>query len=147
MPDRVVETEYDLKMLIECISEYPKPFVCSLTKGSKRSVEQNKLQRLWIKQIAEQMHDTPEEVRGFCKLVYGVPILRVESEAFRIKYDEILKPLGYEQKIALMMEPLNLPVTRIMTTKQKTNYLDAIYRNFTEAGLTLTQPDDMGLTA
>ena len=41
-----------------------------------------------------------------------------------------------------MMEPLDLPVTRIMTTNQKTRYLDAIYRHFVEQGMQLTIPPE-----
>jgi len=61
------------------------------------------------------------------------------------KYDAIIKPLSYEQKIAIMSEPLDMPVTRIMTTKQKTAYLDEIFRHFSEQGVILTIPDDPSL--
>lgn len=112
--------------------------------GSTRTLRQNKLQRLWLKEIAQQLGDqTPEEVRGYCKLTIGVPILRNENEAFRERYDEIVKPLPYEQKLALMMEPLDFPVTRLMNTKQATAYLDGIHRHFSEKGIVLTDPGDL----
>ena len=76
-----------------------------------------------------------------CKLTFGVPILRAENTWFREKYDEVVRPLPYPQKLALMMEPLDMPVTRLMTTEQKTRYLDAIYRHFAGLGLVLTVPD------
>ena len=114
----------------------------SVVKGNKRSVEQNRLQRLWCVEISDQLGDrTPEEVRGYCKLAIGVPILRAESETFREQYDRVIKPLPYEQKLAVMMEPLDLPVTRYMTTKQKAQYLDAVFKHFTEQGVVLTQPE------
>jgi cytochrome c1 len=100
-----------------------------------------------MNEIAEQLGDrTPEYMRGFCKLSHGVPILVAENEAFAEAW-ETVKPLTYETKIALMMEPLDMPVTRAMTTKQKKQYLDAVYDQFTEMGLQLTVPDDMGLAA
>jgi hypothetical protein len=97
-----------------------------------------------VNEIAEQLGDrTPEEVRGYCKLTIGVPILRAENEAFRERYDAIVKPLPYEQKLALMMEPLDFPITRLMSTKQATAYLDGVHRHFSEKGIVLTDPGDL----
>lgn len=145
MTNRIVKSEYQRDMLIRFIKERELPFTVTIAKGKHRSVEQNKLQRLWIKEISEQLEGTtPEEARGYCKLTIGVPILRHENEAFRQQYDAIVRPLPYEQKLAIMMEPLDLPVTRIMTSKQKTQYLDGVYRHFVEQGVELTlPPDDM----
>ena len=47
-----------------------------------------------------------------------------------------------QAKIKLMMAPLDLPVTRLMNTKQSTQYLDDIYQHFTSEGVALTQPED-----
>lgn len=144
MTARFLETEADRRMLIRFIEGQPLPLTVSLSKGGKRSLKQNKLQRLWLGEIAEQLGDrTPEEVRGYCKLTVGVPILRAENEAFREKYDAIVKPLPYEQKLALMMEPLDFPITRLMNTKQATTYLDGVHRHFSEKGIVLTDPGDL----
>lgn len=141
MPTRIINTENDLKMLLRFLEGRKPPFTVSITDGKHRSTEQNRTQRLWMREISEQLGDmTPEEVRGYCKLTIGVPILRAENDAFREKYDAVVRPLPYEQKIAFMMEPLDLPVTRLMTTKQKTDYLDGILRHFSEQGVVLTQP-------
>jgi hypothetical protein len=40
-----------------------------------------------------------------------------------------------------MMEPFDLPVTRIMTTEQKARYLDQTYMYWGEKGIELTMPD------
>jgi hypothetical protein len=139
--DRVVETEYDRKMLLRFIENQKLPFTASVTAGKHRTTEQNKLQRLWVKEISEQLSDrTPEEVRGYCKLHFGVPILRNENEAFCQEYDAIVRPLPYEHKLKLMMVPFDFGVTRIMTTRQKTAYLDAIQKHFSEQGVVLTDP-------
>ncbi len=144
MTDRLIEDESNRKLLIRFIEQHSLPFVITITQGRRRSVEQNKLQRLWMNEIAEQKHEetghTAEYWRGYSKLHFGVPILRDESDAFREAYDRVLKPLLYEQKMALMMEPLDMPITRLMTTKQKTDYLDQVFRHFTELGLVLTVP-------
>lgn len=147
MSQRFLETESDRRALIRFLEDQPLPLTVSLSKGGKRSFRQNKLQRLWVNEISEQLGDqTPEEVRGYIKLTIGVPILRAENDAFRERYDAIVRPLPYEQKLALMMEPLDFPITRLMTTKQATAYLDGVHRHFSEKGLVLSDPGDL-LTA
>jgi len=148
MTDRLIEDEPNRKLLIRFIEGQVLPFSITITAGRRRSIEQNKLQRLWCNEISEQLGDqTPENVRGYCKLAIGVPILRAESEKFRVKYDAVVKPLPYEQKLAIMMEPLDMPITRFMTVRQKSKYLDGVYQHFSEKGLVLTIPDDAGLKA
>lgn len=142
MTSRVIKTETDRTMAARLIAEQKLPFTLDVTRGARRSVEQNRLQRMWMLEISAQLDDrTPEEVRGYCKLHFGVPILRAESQSFCDKYDQFVKPLGYEQKLALMMVPLDLPVTRIMTTEQKIRYLDEIHKHFAAQGVVLTMPE------
>lgn len=144
--DRIIENEYERKMLIKMIEGQKFPFTASLASGKHRTSAQNRLQRKWVTEIAEQLPDEKAEYwRGYCKLRFGVPLLREENEEFREKYDAVVRPLSYEMKIAIMSEPLDMPVTRLMTTKQKTAYLDAIFRHFSEQGVILTIPDDPSL--
>lgn len=138
MPTRSITNEYQRRKAIEEIEKHSLPFMISTSKGRRRSTEQNRLQRRWMNDISKRWDGmTPENVRGFCKLTFGVPILRAENELFCERYDAILKPLPYEQKLQLMQEPLDLPVTRIMTTGQKTDYLNQIQRHFAEQGIWL----------
>lgn len=145
--DRLVKNEFDRKLLIQLINDQKLPFTASILKGKQRTIYQNRLQRLWINEITEQLGDrTAEEVRGDIKLRFGVPILRAENEAFREKYDRLIKHLPYETKIELMMEPINFPVSRLLKTEQFTRFLDNIHRFFTEKGIALTlPPDEWGL--
>jgi hypothetical protein len=144
MADRVVQTEQAREMLVRFIQNHALPFTCTVTAGKQRSTAQNRTQRKWAQEIAEQLGDqTQEQVRAYIKLHIGVPILREENEAFRLRYDAVVKPLSYEQKIALMMEPLDLPVTRLFTTKQHARFLDEVHRYFSERGIVLTDPEDM----
>ena len=144
MTSRVIEDERGRADWIRFIENHELPFSVSATKGKKRSIIQNKLQRLWCNEISEQGDQEPEEIRGFCKLTMGVPILRAENDDFCEKYDSIIKPHTYEEKLIMMMEPLDFPVTRLMSTKQKTDYLDAIYHYWTSKGLVLTDPNNQG---
>ena len=137
----VVKTEGDRDRLIRLLQAREMPYTVNLTKGSIRSIEQNRLQRLWLNEAAEQGDHTAEEYRAYCKLTLGVPILRAENEAFAEQYDRIVKPLPYEAKLELMMEPIDFPVTRLMTSKQKTQYLDQMWRLFSGMGFQLIDPE------
>ena len=146
MTTRVVKSKTDLEALHRVLDLQKLPFTVDIVKGKHRSVEQNRLQRLWCNEIAEQLpdtFDTPEDVRAYCKAYFGVPILCAESTAFREKYDRIIRPRPYEEKLELMREPFDLPITRDMTTDQKTRYLNEIHRYFSERGVVLTDPERM----
>lgn len=110
----------------------------------KRSIDQNRLQRKWMLEAEAQGDQTAEEYRGYCKLHFAVPMLRWELPEFCEKYDRIVKPLPYELKLELMMEPLDFPCTRLMSKDQKTRYLDAVYQHFTSLGMRLTDPNLRG---
>ncbi len=141
MATATVTNEYERKMLIKRIEGMKLPFTADLATGRHRTVEQNKLQRKWMTEVSEQLGETPEYWRGYCKLRFGVPILR-EIDRFREVYDRLVRPLPYEQKLELMKEPIDFQVTRLMTTAQKTKYLDEVYRHFSEQGVVLTLPPD-----
>lgn len=144
MVSRIIQTEQERNMLILFIQSQKLPFTATIAKGKKRSEDQNRLQRQWVKEIAEQMpQHTAEEWRGYCKLVHGVPILREENDEFREAYDRVVKPLSYENKLKAMQVPLDMPVTRIMTSRQKTAFLDRIHREFSEQGVILTDPSGL----
>lgn len=139
MTSRVITSATDRAALIRFIETRPMPFTVEIVQGKRRSTEQNRLQRRIMSQIAEQTGQTPEEVRGYCKLVIGVPILRAENELFALKYDATVKGLPYETKLAIMQEPLDLPITRLMNTEQKTRYLDGVMRHFSAQGVVFDQ--------
>jgi hypothetical protein len=138
-----VRNEQDRATLIRVITKREKlPFTASLTSGAPRTIEQNRLQRKWMLEAQEQGDMTAEEYRGFCKLNFGIPILRAENEKFCEAYDRIIRAHSYEEKTELMMVPFDFPVTRIMTTKQKSAYLDKCYLHFTELGFQMTMPGE-----
>lgn len=142
MTSRIIETPTDLDMLVRFIENHALPMTVEVTAGKHRTSPQNRLQRQWMIDIAAQKPEaTAEEWRGYCKLHFGVPILRAENEAFCAVYDEVIRPLPYEAKIKTMMVPIDLPVTSKMTTRQKTNYLDQIQKHFAGQGVVLTDPE------
>lgn len=139
---RIIRTDADRELACAFLREQKLPLSVTIKKGGLRTVEQNRLQRMWCNEISDQLGDqTPEEVRGFCKLTMGVPILRADDEDYCALYDERIRPLPYETKLAYMMLPFDFAVTRIMTVEQKTRYLDSVHRFFSSKGIVLTSPD------
>ena len=141
MTSRLIENKVDLTHFLKLPAFVKFPYVLTIEPGKKRSIEQNRLQRLWMMEAEAQGDQRAEEYRGYCKLHYGVPILRSENKEFKSAYDKYIRPLDYETKLAMMMVPLDFPVTRLMTTKQKTRYLDEVYQHFSNLGMILTQPE------
>lgn len=144
---KYIKTDQDKKALIELIQNSKKPITVTIEQGlqGQRSTAQNKLQRLWLSEIAShpKADMTAEEYRAFCKLHFGIPILRNENAKFCKAYDEKVKWRSYQDKLMYMAEPFDFPVTRLMTVKQHKKYLDAIYVHFTGQGFDLTDPADL----
>lgn len=143
MTSRSVETEEDRELLLIFLGVHKLPMTVEITPGKHRSVKSNRLQRQWMNDIAAQLGESAEYWRGWCKLNIGVGILKAASETFAADYDREVKPLPYEFKLKLMMEPFSFPVTSKMTSKQMTDYLDTIQRDFTARGVELTNPEGL----
>lgn len=144
MTRRIVETEYERRQAIRFIEGHKLPMTIGIEAIGKRSARQNRLNRQWMLDIAGQMEGwSAEYTRGYCKLHFGIPILRSDDEEFCREYDALVRPLPYEHKLKLMMVPFDFGVTRRMTTKQQTAYLDAVHRHFSEQGVALTDPGDL----
>lgn len=142
MTSHVCRTPEDMERLSRLLASRKLPITVSIASGALRTAEQNKLQRKWAAEASEQLGDrTPEDVRAWCKLHIGVPIMREGNAEFREKYDRIIKPLPYSVKLECMAEPIDFPVTRQMTMKQKTEYLDGVFKALSEQGVILTMPD------
>jgi len=110
----------------------------------KRTDPQNRLQWRIMVQIAGAKGDeTPEDIQAYCKLRIGVPILRAENDDFREQYDRVVKPHSYEVKLAFMKPPVEFPVTRIMTKKQKSRYIEEVARHFAQQGIYVSLPSDI----
>ena len=137
-----VRTEQERQIFVNAATIRPLPYSAQMTKPkSIRSAKQNSLQRKWLAEAEDQGDNKAEEYRGYCKLHFGVAIMKYESPEWAEKYDAIIKPLDYEQKLQMMMEPLDFPVTRCMSTKGKSAYLDKMLAHFESLGFILTQPE------
>lgn len=141
MPTITIETKSDIERAVSLLRAQDTPFTISITPGKRRSIYQNRLQRKWMKEAADQLRDeSAEGYRAYCKLHFGVPILRSENEDFCRAYDQWIRPLSYEAKLAYMSVPLDFPVTRLMTVKQKKQYLADVEVYLRGLGVKLTDP-------
>jgi len=107
----------------------------------QRTDLQNRLSHGWYGELAEGIkeHDAIG-YKCFCKLHFGVPIMRAEDDEFREVYDSAIKGLSYEKKIEIMKI---LPVTSLMNTKQLSQYLESVKEYFqTNYGFELKFPND-----
>ena len=119
MPSRIIKTAAVRDTFIALLNSYNLPCSVTITKGKRRSLEQNRLQWLWLNEAAEQLGEySVEEYRAYCKLHFGVPILRSEDADFRREYNlKILGRYTYEEKLQMMIGPKSeIPVTRLKTT-------------------------------
>lgn len=106
----------------------------------QRSLSSNALSHQWYKDAANQTGETIDGVRNFCKLRYGVPILRAESKKFRAIYDTNIKhKLTYEEKLDSM--PI-IDVTSLMNKGQMNQYLSDMQREYANRGVILETPKD-----
>jgi hypothetical protein len=144
MTTRTIRTDGDIDGLARLLRSRQLPLTVTIAAGEPRTTAQNRLQRQWCKDAAEQLGDrSPEDVRAYSKLHFGVPILRADSEQYAASYDRLIRPLSYETKLAYMAVPFDFAVTRAMTTKQLTRYLDAMHAHWTAQGVRLTDLEAM----
>lgn len=103
-----------------------------------RSLDQNRLYYRWLGDLVKQGDQTKGEYRAYCKLHFGVGLLRQSDAGFDEVYQRIIRPLTYEQKLELMVEPIDLPLTSRMDTKTMSMYLKMISDHFMGEGFHLT---------
>jgi hypothetical protein len=131
MSTHIVKSETELQTFIGDVREmfHVKKFLkISVRAGKDRSLDQNALSHCWYGQLARELREDNEVGwKSYCKLHFGVPILRADDEKFREFYDRALKVLHYEQKLAAMQY---VPVTSLMTKPQLSAYLEAMQFHF-----------------
>jgi hypothetical protein len=146
MPTLVARDEASLLRIFEAITAKSDfPFMVKVENGEPRSLKQNKLYHKWMQEIAEQDSDPSHDAQfytAYCKLHFGVGILKAHDLEYSEFYDKCVKPRDYEEKLTMMREPFGFPVTSQMNVKQMTEYLDKIQRDAAKNGLFLTQPDE-----
>ena len=115
--------------------------VVSFRPGKDRTLDQNALWFALYQRIAQmtQIGDV-EDARRYCKLHFGVPIMRKADEDFRNAWNVSFLLLTYETKLELMgpcalFGPDGFPVTRLFDRAQGIAYTDQIVAEFSSKGV------------
>lgn len=140
----IINSEKSLQEAIGQLREWFKDrryFSIKAKFGKDRSLDQNAISHAWYEQVARELReDDARGVKRFCKLHFGVPLLRADDEDFREAYDSAIKSsLTYEQKIVAMDV---LPVTSRMTTKQISTYMEDLQAHYRQHGVMLEFPEN-----
>lgn len=115
--------------------------VVSMRPGKDRSLDQNALWFAMYKRIAEMTEiGDAEDARRYCKLHFGVPIMRKADVDFFNAWNRSFMPLTYEEKLHLMgpcslFGPDGFPVTRLFDRPQGVVYTDKIVEEFGQKGV------------
>lgn len=141
MPTKVLREPAHIEALSRLLAGRKLPMTVTFVQGSDRTTAQNRLAQRWFSDISRQLGDvTHEDVRADCKVTFGVPILRAENDAFRISWDRRFGASDYET-VRNDVKTLDLPVTRLMTVKQMTAFMDEMQRYWSREGVRLTDPE------
>lgn len=115
--------------------------VVSMRPGKDRTLDQNALWFALYQRISDVLGmDDVEDARRYCKLHFGVPIMRKADADFRDGWNRLFLDLPYEVKLRLMgpcamFGPDGFPVTRLFNRAQGIAYTEAVVAEFTEKGV------------
>ena len=104
--------------------------------SKNRTDRQNKLMWQMFRVIGRQTGADVEEVHVACKLYIGQPILMADDEAWEKMWRENIKDVfTTEAKLKLIS---NIDVTRLFSTKQMNEFIDTVFRKYSELGIDWT---------
>jgi hypothetical protein len=143
MTTRVIRNTSEIDGLARLLGSRQLPVTVRITAGEDRTGQQNALSFKWYAEAAQQLGDrTASDVRAHCKLWHGVKMLHAENDAFRTAWNRLIKDrFSIEEKLELMVPPHDYPVTRLMTIKQMSRFMDECHRDLTSLGVVLTDPE------
>ena len=102
----------------------------------KRSIQANALWAVWYSQISKCLdgnHST-YAIKCFCKLHFGVKLLRRQDETFKTFYDKHIRHLDYEVKMVFMEI---VPITSKLNRDNGQKYQTAMQQYYAELGIVL----------
>lgn len=141
MPTKVLREPAHVEALARLLAGRKLPMTVTFTQGAARTSLQNALAQRWFTDIARQLGDsTHDDIRAMCKVQIGVPILRAENDAFRQQWDATFGAMPHGAQIDAV-KVLDVPVTRLMTLRQMTAFMDEMQRHWSGIGIRLTDPE------
>jgi|TARA_R110000850_G_scaffold127431_4_gene246491 hypothetical protein len=139
----LIQTVQEKVRLLNEIKHQAIPFQIAIKEGTDRSLGQNRLLHKWNNEVAKWFGDRDAaDVHAENKLHIGVRMLMAENEDFKEQWTRLIKGrFTTEEKLELMSEPTDYPITRIMTTKQMSRFMELVHQKYTSQGLRLTDPE------
>lgn len=138
MAARVLHTPADLAAWTRFLSAQALPMTVSHSKGAKRSLPQNATFHKWVAQIAAETGDTQAETKAECKLRFGLPIMERDNARWVEKWQPLYAPLPYMMRLRLFEA---IPLTSQFTTRQMSEFMDAVQREYRAQGVPLIDPE------
>ncbi len=105
-----------------------------------KTTNQNNFSFAWYTEAGHALGETPLEVRCRAKLDIGCVILCRDDPKYLEACTLAMGHLDRETRLEKMMP--YWPVTRLMTTKQMTEYMNTFERQHRGLGIDLSQPKD-----
>jgi hypothetical protein len=138
MTSRTIRTESELAGWGRFLACQPLPFTVSYAKGIKRSNQQSRTAEKWYQQIGSETGETQAEVKGQCKLMYGLPIMERDNGAWVEEWYPFYGPLPHVMRAKLFQV---LPLTSLLTTRQMAEFMDAVQKEYRGQGIELIDPE------
>ena len=116
------------------------PYTLTVRDGRCRTLDQNALLHKWYSEAAKQMHDSAADVKGQCHHEYGLPI-RLQDPQFAWLWTNSAAKLPYEKQCKVLASG-QFQISSKMTTKELSEYMAAMQRDYLAQGVQLTNPED-----
>lgn len=138
MTTRAIKSPEQLARWVSYLDAQQLPLTVSAVKGVDRSLEQNRTFHMWIGQVSQETGDELDELKGYCKAKFGLPIMRRDNAEWVAKYEPMWGPLPHELRIAFFAI---VPMTRLFKVPQMCEFMDAVQRHYLQQGFDLIDPD------
>ena len=109
-------------------------------KKKDRSSAQNRLSHKWYSVIGKQTFESEKEVKNYCKLTFGIPIMIRDIEGFVGMWNIQTEKMTYEQEKWSMKF---MKLTSLLDVHQMSEYLDQMKLHYEQQGIMLPTKDDL----
>lgn len=138
MASRILRNRRDLQQWVNFLTGQAFPMTASYVSGAKRTNPQNATAAMWYAQIGAETGETPAQVKARCKLTHGRLIMQKDRPDWVTEWEPLYAPIPHHMRLKLFEA---LPLTRLLTTRQMSEYLDAVKREHEEMGIELVDPE------
>lgn len=123
------------------IDKAPDGWLVNITEDKEtRTSQQNRTLHMWFGEIAKHLEDWDAHgIKGVCHRKWGLTI-RLRDPQFAWVWERSGKQMPYEKQCSLLASGI-LSVSSEMSTKELSEYMDAMFQHYTSEGIRLTDPE------